>query len=104
HGARGDGRRRRRTRGAGPRGPPRDRREGVVMSRIPVAVLGATGLVGQRLLQLLEAHPWFEAVHLCGSPRSVGLAYADAVTWRLAGEVPAGAARLRLRPGDARLE
>ncbi len=42
---------------------------------IPVGVLGATGIVGQKLLQLLETHPWFEPTHLMASPRSEGRDY-----------------------------
>lgn len=57
--------------------------------RIPVAILGATGTVGQRFLTLLDGHPWFDVVSLVASPRSAGKRYADAVKWRLAGDVPA---------------
>jgi len=51
--------------------------------RIPVAVLGATGSVGQRFVQLLDRHPWFEVVALTGSERSAGQAYAQACRWVL---------------------
>ena len=54
----------------------------------PVAILGATGMVGQRMLQLLESHPWFSVVFLGASERSAGRAYADASPWRLNGVVP----------------
>ena len=49
--------------------------------RIPVAILGATGTVGQRFITLLEHHPWFEIQSLCASPRSAGKHYRDAVQW-----------------------
>src|SRR5205085_3117891 len=58
------------------------------MQKIPVGVLGATGAVGQRFLQLLETHPWFEVAELAASDRSAGKAYLDACRWRLAGEPP----------------
>jgi aspartate-semialdehyde dehydrogenase len=56
----------------------------------PVAVLGATGAVGQRLVQLLEPHPAFEIAALTASPDSAGRSYADAATWRVEGPIPAG--------------
>ena len=51
--------------------------------RIPVAVLGATGSVGQRFIQLLAGHPWFEVAELVASDRSTGKRYAEATEWRL---------------------
>jgi aspartate-semialdehyde dehydrogenase len=47
------------------------------------AILGATGLVGQRFVQLLNDHPWFEIVALTGSERSVGMSYGEAANWRM---------------------
>jgi aspartate-semialdehyde dehydrogenase len=58
------------------------------MSQIPVAVLGATGSVGQRFISLLDAHPWFKVVALAASDRSVGQRYADAVRWVLNDPMP----------------
>lgn len=52
--------------------------------RIPVAVLGATGMVGQRFITLLEQHPWFELVIVAASPRSAGKRYDEAVGGRWA--------------------
>ncbi len=66
-------------------------------TRIPVAVLGATGMVGQRFIELLQGHPWFELVGLGASERSVGRPYAEVTRWRLPGpgsEMPAAAGRL----------
>jgi len=57
-------------------------------SRIPVAILGATGAVGQRLVAALADHPLFEAAELFASDRSAGRPYAEAVDWRLAEELP----------------
>ncbi len=51
--------------------------------RIPVAVLGATGAVGQRMVEILDRHPWFEIVQLAASHRSDGKKYKDAVHWLL---------------------
>src|SRR5207253_139957 len=59
------------------------------MSRkMRVGILGATGTVGQRFIQLLEDHPQFEVTALAASDRSQGKAYADACAWRLGGEMP----------------
>ena len=56
--------------------------------RVPIAVLGATGAVGQRFLQRLAGHPTFRVVSLVASARSAGKRYGDAVKWRLAGRAP----------------
>ncbi len=52
-------------------------------SRIPIGILGATGMVGQRYIQLLENHPWFEVAWLAASDRSSGKTYGEAANWRL---------------------
>ena len=57
--------------------------------RIPVAVLGATGLVGQEIVRLLEGHPWFELVAVGASDRSVGRRYGDALRYRSCDPGPA---------------
>src|SRR6185295_16709613 len=57
-------------------------------SQIPVAVLGATGSVGQRFVSLLDQHPWFKVVALAASDRSVGQRYADAARWILDDPMP----------------
>ncbi len=57
-------------------------------SQIPVAVLGATGSVGQRFISLLDNHPWFKVVALAASDRSVGQKYADAARWILDTPMP----------------
>ena len=56
--------------------------------RIPVAILGATGSVGQRFIQLLENHPWFRVHELVASDRSAGKPYAEAADWRLDTLIP----------------
>src|ERR1051326_5024258 len=63
-------------------------------NKVPVGVLGATGIVGQRFLQMLERHAWFEVAWLAASKRSEGRAYAEAVRWRLKTPIPARAAAL----------
>ncbi|HEX9986751.1 MAG TPA: aspartate-semialdehyde dehydrogenase [Thermoanaerobaculia bacterium] len=65
--------------------------------RIPVAVLGATGSVGQRFVQLLEHHPWFRLAEVVASERSAGKAYGDAAEWRLESLLPASAAGLTVK-------
>lgn len=74
------------------------------MKKIPVGVLAATGTVGQRFVQLLENHPWFEVVVVTGSDRTVGQPYGEAVTWRMGGEIPAATAKLTIQPTSAELD
>jgi len=57
--------------------------------RFRVGILGATGMVGQRFIQLLENHPQFEITALAASDRSQGKSFQEACIWRLAGEMPA---------------
>jgi aspartate-semialdehyde dehydrogenase len=72
--------------------------------RIPVAILGATGSVGQRFIQLLEGHPWFRVHEVVASERSAGKTYAEAVDWRLDTLIPEDVARLVVRPLHGDLE
>ena len=67
-------------------------------SKIPVGILGATGVVGQRFIQLLEGHPWFEVAWLAASDRSEGKPYAEAARWRLKTAIPAPVAKMRVSP------
>lgn len=62
--------------------------------KIKVGVLGCTGSVGQRFMQLLDGHPWFEVAALGASPRSAGKAYDAAVNWKQAVPIPAHMASL----------
>jgi aspartate-semialdehyde dehydrogenase len=65
--------------------------------RWPVAVLGATGAVGQTFVRLLDGHPWFELREVAASARSKGKPYAEAARW-LEGELPAAAASMAVLP------
>jgi aspartate-semialdehyde dehydrogenase len=60
----------------------------MVNNKFRVGILGATGVVGQRFIQLLEDHPQFEVTALAASDRSQGKTYVEACTWRLPGEMP----------------
>ncbi len=73
--------------------PPRER-------RLPVTVLGATGLVGQRVIALLEGHPWLELAHGVASERRAGARYGDVVRWHVETPPPAAALDLRLEAPD----
>jgi aspartate-semialdehyde dehydrogenase len=68
------------------------------MERIPVAILAATGNVGQRFVQLLDNHPWFDVVALTGSDRSIGQTYGQSCHWILPEAMPAWAAGLEVKP------
>ncbi|MGH9603427.1 MAG: aspartate-semialdehyde dehydrogenase [Terriglobales bacterium] len=68
--------------------------------KIPVGILGATGVVGQRFLQLLEQHPWFEVAWLAASERSAGHAYGDAARWRLKTPIPEKVAGMTVSPAQ----
>jgi len=69
-------------------------------NKVSVGVLGATGIVGQRFLQMLEKHPWFEVNWVAASERSEGRVYAEAVRWRLKTPIPARAAALPVSPAN----
>jgi aspartate-semialdehyde dehydrogenase len=68
------------------------------MAKIPVAVLAATGAVGQRFVQLLANHPWFEITVVTGSPRTAGERYGDTVRWILTEPMPASIGELVVQP------
>ncbi|MDZ7372921.1 MAG: aspartate-semialdehyde dehydrogenase [candidate division KSB1 bacterium] len=69
-----------------------------MVEKIPVAVLGATGAVGQRFVQLLATHPWFSVAAVTGSERSAGKRYGEAVRWLLPGPPPEAIAKLTVLP------
>ena len=74
------------------------------MKKMEVGVLGATGLVGQRFVELLEGHPWFELKWIAASDRSSNRKYRQAVMWRLAAPMPGTAAEMMVEecvPGKA---
>ncbi len=64
------------------------------------AILGATGLVGQRFVQLLNDHSWFEVTTLTGSERSAGRRYGEAVSWRMETRLKERIAELTVRPSN----
>jgi len=67
-------------------------------SKIPVGILGATGVVGQRFIQMLEHHPWFEVAWLAASDRSEGKTYAEAARWRLKTQLPPAIGSMKVSP------
>ena len=70
------------------------------MKKIPVGILGATGNVGQRFVQLLADHPWFVIENVCASEKSAGKLYKDACEWRVSGSMPDLVANLKVEPCD----
>ncbi|WP_254063772.1 aspartate-semialdehyde dehydrogenase [Granulicella sp. S190] len=68
------------------------------MERRRVGILGATGMVGQRFIQLLSNHPWFEIAWLAASDRSAGKTYAEACKWKLDTPLPKRIAAMTLQP------
>ena len=67
-------------------------------NKIPVGILGATGIVGQRFVQMVEHHPWFEVAWLAASDRSEGRLYGEAARWKLKTPIPARVAGMRISP------
>jgi aspartate-semialdehyde dehydrogenase len=68
------------------------------MERRKVGILGATGMVGQRFIQLLHKHPWFEVAWLAASDRSAGKTYGEACKWKLDTPLPAHIAAMTMMP------
>src|ERR1700745_1859803 len=66
--------------------------------KIPVGILGATGIVGQRFVQMLEHHPWFEVAWLAASDRSEGRPYGEAARWKLRTPIPPTVAKITDSP------
>ena len=64
--------------------------------KLRVGILGATGMVGQRFISLLENHPWFEVVTVAASPRSAGKTYEEAVggRWKMDTPMPEAVKKL----------
>ena len=74
------------------------------MKKLEVGILGATGMVGQRFISLLEHHPWFEVKWLAASDRSAGKSYGEACKWRVRDAMPKSAASMPVhecKPGGA---
>lgn len=74
------------------------------MPKLKVAVLGATGMVGQRFIQLLQNHPWFTITTLIGSERRVGRSYGEACQWLLDSSMPAAVRDLPVVGVEAALD
>lgn len=71
--------------------------------KLRAGVLGATGLVGQRIVSLLADHPWFELTDVAASERSSGKTYAEAVRWHLDSPIPSAARELVVKGLDPSL-
>lgn len=74
------------------------------INKIPVAVLGATGAVGQRFVQLLAQHPWFQLNALVASERSSHKRYAEACGWHLNDPMPDAVREMRVVPVESNLD
>ncbi len=70
-------------------------------NKYPIGILGATGMVGQRYIQLLADHPWFEIAWLAASDRSSGKPYGEAAKWRLDTALPERIAKMTVSRGGA---
>jgi len=66
--------------------------------KISIGILGATGVVGQRFIQMLEQHPWFEVAWLAASDRSEGKTYSEAARWRLKTPLPPAVGAMTVSP------
>lgn len=69
-----------------------------------VGILGATGTVGQRFIQLLQNHPQFEITALAASDRSTGKIYSEACAWKLAGGMPENVREIMVQPIEPPLD
>ncbi len=72
-------------------------------NKIPVGILGATGSVGQKFIELLSDHPWFEITEVAASERSSGKKYKDAVNWILSSAIPEKIKELEVKDCEANL-
>ncbi len=70
------------------------------MDKIKVGILGATGIVGQRFVQLLENHPWFEIAELVASEQSAGKNYAQSCKWQLSTPMPENVKSIKVKTLD----
>ena len=71
-----------------------------MQTKTPVGILGATGVVGQRFIQMLEHHPWFEVAWVAASDRSEGRSYGEAARWKMKTPMPARVAEMRVSPAS----
>lgn len=74
--------------------------EADVRNGIDVAILGATGTVGQKFVRLLDGHPWFQVAELVASERSAGHRYAETVSWKQETAIPERVADLTIKTTD----
>jgi aspartate-semialdehyde dehydrogenase len=74
------------------------------MRKRKVAVLGATGTVGQRFIGLLQGHPWFEISALTTSDAKAGKRYGDVTSWHWSGDMPDAVAGMKLQPTTAEVD
>lgn len=76
------------------------------MRKISVGVLGATGMVGQTIIQMLEKHPWFELTEVAASEKSAGKSYEEAMAnrWNISHEIPEYARNLMLKECKPKLD
>jgi aspartate-semialdehyde dehydrogenase len=72
--------------------------------KIPVGILGATGSVGQKFVEVLSRHPWFEIAALCASERSVGRHYSQSMDWFMSTPLPSQIAEMIVQPCDPSLD
>src|ERR1700735_1060240 len=69
-----------------------------MQTRHKIGILGATGVIGQRFIQLLEGHPWFEITWLAASDKSSGKTYGEATRWKLDTPLPSRIAAMMVSP------
>ncbi len=74
------------------------------MQKFKVGILGATGAVGQKFVELLEGHPWFEISALAASERSAGKAYRNAANWIGSTSIPKDIAEMEVVPAEPGFE
>lgn len=75
-----------------------------MMERIKVGILGATGMVGQRFVELLDGHPWFEVTALAASDQSAGKPYAEACRWIISPDMPEAVRDMIVQPCQPELD
>src|SRR6202047_3822731 len=71
-----------------------------MQTRHKIGILGATGVIGQRFIQLLENHPWFEITWLAASDKSSGKTYGEATKWKLETPPPTRIAEMMVSPAS----
>ncbi len=72
----------------------------MIVQKIPVSILGATGTVGQKFVRLLAVHPWFEIASVAASAQSAGKRYGEIVRWRESTPLPEPVAAMIVQPAE----